>query len=45
MNIKEKYSDFLILIKYGGFTVELLHEMSEQEINQIAKQIKKRLNN
>jgi hypothetical protein len=43
MNIKEKYSDFLILVKHGGLTIELLHEMSECEINEMAKQIKKKI--
>ena len=25
MDIKEKYSDFYILVKYGGFTIDLLY--------------------
>jgi hypothetical protein len=44
MKIKEKYSDFYILIKYGNFPIELLHEMSEVEITMYAKEIKLKLN-
>ena len=43
MNIKERYSDFFILVKYGGFTIELLHEMSELEISNLASAIKLKL--
>lgn len=41
----EKYSNYYILVKHGGFCVEQLNEMSEYEINHMAKEIKKRLNN
>ncbi len=40
----EKYSNYYILVKHGGFCVEQLQEMSEYEINEMATEIKKRLN-
>jgi hypothetical protein len=40
----EKYNNYYILIKYGNFCVEQLQEMSEYEINEMAKEIKKQLN-
>jgi hypothetical protein len=40
----EKYSNYYILVKHGGFCVKQLHEMSEYEINEMAKEIKKQLN-
>jgi hypothetical protein len=41
MGIKEKHNNYYILIKNAGFCVEQLYEMSEYEINEMAKQIKK----
>lgn len=40
----ENYSNYYILIKYAGFCVEQLQEMSEVEIYEMAKEIKKELN-
>jgi hypothetical protein len=40
----EKHSNYYILIHYGKFCIEQLQEMSEYEINEMAKQIKKELN-
>lgn len=34
-----------MLVKYGKFTIESLHEMSEYEINEMAKEIKLKLKN
>lgn len=44
MDIKEKYSDFYLLVKYVGIPIELLHEMSEVEITMYTKEIKLKLN-
>jgi ribosomal protein L29 len=40
----EKYNNYYLLIHYGKFCVEQLQEMSEYEINEMAREIKKELN-
>ena len=40
----EIYNNYYILCKYAGFCIEQLQEMSEYEINEMAKEINKKLN-